>query len=290
MDENSAYRLDKKKTRLGFERAADTYDEAAVLQREIGERLLERLDYVRLEPSRVLDLGCGTGQITAQLMKRYPKAIPYSLDIALSMTKKALQHGGWFRKPKAICASADALPIRDDCIDIMLSNLMLQWCDDLVQVFAGLNRVLSSEGLFMFTTFGPDTLKELRQSWHQVDGYTHTSQFVDMHDVGDALLQSGFSQPVVDMETITMTYPSVRALMKDLKQIGASNATAGRNHGLTGKQRIRKLEEAYQQYRLDDGSYPATYEVIYGHAWAGKGVGLDREIEGVEKYIPIVPE
>ena len=264
----AAYQLEQAKTRSGFERAAQSYDAAAVLQREVGDRLLERLDLVRMTPQRVVDLGCGTGKITEQLLKRYKKAQIIGLDLALSMVEMTRKQGGFLRKPAGVCADVAQLPLKPDSVDMMVSNLMLQWCNDLPAVFTGLAQALRPEGLLMFSTFGPDTLQELRGSWGQVDGYTHTSQFVDMHDVGDALLQAGFRDPVVDMEVITLTYDEVKGLLRDLKSIGANNATVGRNRGLTGKDRMRSFYQAYEQFRLEDGKYPATYEVIYGHAWA----------------------
>ena len=263
-----AHFLDPFKTRSGFDRAAQTYDDAALIQREIGDRLVERLDYVRLNPQRVLDLGCGTGKISQALLNRYPKAEVIGVDLALSMVKTTQQSAGDSSQLSGICADVQQLPFQDECAELLISNLMLQWCNDLLAVFQECVRVLRPQGLFTFTTFGPDTLYELRNSWGQIDGYTHASQFVDMHDVGDTLLAAGFRDPVMDREVITVTYPAVKGLLQDLKAIGANNATLGRNRGLTGKQRLQAFYQAYEAYQLEDGLYPATYEVIYGHAWA----------------------
>jgi malonyl-CoA O-methyltransferase len=232
----------------------------------------------------VLDLGCGTGAISEHLLKRYKKARIIGVDLAVNMVQKTRQRGGWFRKPQGVCADANHLPFQPQCADMLLSNLMLQWCNDLPAVFGEWVQVLKPNGLLMFATFGPDTLKELRASWGKVDGYTHASRFVDMHDVGDALLQAGFRDPVVDMETITLTYGDVRGLLRDLKGIGANNATYGRNHGLTGKARLQAFLQAYEQFRQKDGNYPATYEVVYGHAWAPHLLPSKRP----EKFIPIM--
>ncbi len=274
MAENQNFKIDYKKRRQSFEKAAKTYDVAAVLQREMGDRLLQRLDYVKLDPLRALDLGAGTGYISKQLLQRYPKSKIVAVDIALSMLKKTAQHRNWLRKPSVVCASAESLPFKQASFDLVISNLMFQWCDNLTEVFTGINQVLTGGGLLTFTTFGPDTLRELRQSWSEVDGYEHTSTFIDMHDVGDSLMQAGFQQPVVDMETITLTYTSLFSLMKDLKNIGASNAAVKRNKGLTGKNAFKSLEKAYEKFRTEDGLYPLTYEVIYGHAWASTEVGV----------------
>lgn len=263
-----AYLLDPFKTRSGFDRAANTYDAAAFIQREIGDRLVERLDYVRLDPQRIFDLGCGTGKISQQLLTRYPKAEVIAVDLALSMVQSTQSLANEAAPLSGVCADVQQLPFKADCAELLISNLMLQWCNDLVSVFHECARVIRPEGLFTFTTFGPDTLYELRTSWGQVDGYTHASQFVDMHDVGDALLAAGFRDPVMDREVITVTYPVVKGLLQDLKAIGANNATLGRNRGLTGKQRLQAFYQAYEYYQLEDGAYPATYEVIFGHAWA----------------------
>jgi malonyl-CoA O-methyltransferase len=275
--------LDRRKTRLGFERAADTYDANAVLQREIGERLTERLDLLLMQPQTVLDLGCGTGAISDHLLKRYKKARIIGVDLALNMVQKTRKRGGWFRKPQGVCADVASLPFQAQCADMLVSNLMLQWCNDLPAVFREFAQVLKPGGVLLFSTFGPDTLKELRASWGKVDGFTHASRFPDMHDVGDALLQAGFRDPVMDMETITLTYADVRGLLRDLKGIGANNATYGRNHGLTSKVRLQAFLQAYEYFRAEDGLYPATYEVVYGHAWAPKLLPATAP----EKFIPI---
>lgn len=282
-DPSSPYLLDRHKTRLGFERAADTYDANAALQREVGSRLLERLDYVLLQPDTILDLGCGTGAISGQLLRRYKQARVIGVDLALNMVQHTRRRGRWLRRPLGVCADVAALPFRPQSADMLVSNLMLQWCNDLPLAFRECAQVLKPGGLFTFSTFGPDTLKELRASWGRVDGYTHASQFSDMHDVGDALLQAGFRDPVMDMEMITLTYGEVRGLLRDLKGIGANNATAGRNHGLTGKARLQAFLQAYQRFQLPDGTYPATYEVIYGHAWAPKVLPAGKP----ERFIPI---
>jgi malonyl-CoA O-methyltransferase len=259
--------IDKRLARRAFEKAADTYDEAAVLQNEIGDRLMERLDYIRLQPRRILDLGAGTGMFTSALMKRYRKADVVALDIAKPMLHRVKQRAGWLRKPGCVCADSESLPFNDDSFDFIFSNLMLQWCTDLEAAFKELRRVLSPGGLLMFTTFGPDTLMELRASWEAVDGYTHVNSFIDLHDVGDSLLHTKWAEPVMDSERITVTYRELRGLMQDLKHIGAHNVTSGRPRGLTGKHHLQQLVEAYEPFR-EDGVLPASYEVVYGHAWS----------------------
>ena len=235
------FEIDKRRVRRAFSRAAESYDAAAVLQREVCSRMLERLDYVKLQPSRVLDVGSGTGWGARQLAQRYPSAQLVALDIAIGMLRNARGHSGWWQKlfggakQGYVCADVEALPLAADSVELVWSNLALQWCNDLPATFAGLSRALKADGLLMFSTFGPDTLKELRQAFHGVDAHNHLNRFADMHDVGDMLMRSGFAEPVMEMECLTLTYDDVRGVLDDLKRIGAHNATGGRGQGLMGK-------------------------------------------------------
>jgi len=258
---------EKRLARRSFEQAAQSYDAAAVLQQEVAQRLLERLDLMKLEPARVLDLGCGTGYCIPELMSRYKRADIVALDIARPMLEQARRRGRWLHRPRCVCGDAERLPFEDESFDLVFSNLMLQWCVDLDAAFAELQRVLRPGGLLLFTSFGPDTLKELRDSWAQVDGDTHVNAFLDMHDVGDALVKTRFADPVMDVERITVTYPDVWKLMRELKQIGAHNVTVGRPRGLTGKSHMQQLVNAYERYRQAE-VLPASYEIVNGHAWA----------------------
>lgn len=261
--------------RRSFDRAAASYDQAAVLQRAVADRMAERLQFVKFTPTAMLDAGCGTGYARKLLQQRYKGARLVELDIALGMLHRARGSQSWWHKLVPgqsgdvgyVCGDLEALPLRSASVDLLWSNLALQWCNDLEGTFSGVRRVLAPNGLFMFSTFGPDTLKELRQAFGQVDGYTHVSRFADMHDIGDALVRAGFATPVMDMEHFTLTYDSVSALMRDLKALGAHNATHGRRQGLAGKTAWRRMEAEYERLRRD-GKLPATYEVVYGHAWA----------------------
>jgi malonyl-CoA O-methyltransferase len=264
--------IDKHQMRRAFSRAAQQYDAAAVLQREVCKRMLERLDYIKLQPMRVLDAGSGTGWGTRQLAQRYSAAHLVALDIAPGMLQAARDQSAWWRKlfsgsrQSLLCADIETLPLAPASADLVWSNLAVQWCNDLPEAFAEMHRVLRVEGLVMFSTFGPDTLKELRAAFHGADGYNHVNRFADMHDIGDMLVGAGFAEPVMDMEYITLTYDNVKAVMQDLRAIGAHNATAGRARGLMGKGIWRKVLENYEQLRVE-GRLPATFEVIYGHAW-----------------------
>ncbi|MBI5436767.1 MAG: malonyl-ACP O-methyltransferase BioC [Nitrosomonadales bacterium] len=267
--------IDKLQVRRAFSRAARGYDAAAVLQREVCQRMLERLDFIKLQPARVLDAGSGTGWGTRQLAQRYPAAQVVALDMALGMLHVARDQSGWWRKLFAgsqqshLCADVEVLPLAAGSVEMVWSNLTLQWCNDLPATFRELHRVLKVDGLLMFSTFGPDTLKELRSSFRGVDGYSHVNRFADMHDIGDILVHSGFAEPVMDMEIITLTYDDVKSVMQDLRGIGAHNATAGRAQGMMGKAAWQAVLENYERHRRS-GKLPATFEVVYGHAWKPK--------------------
>jgi malonyl-CoA O-methyltransferase len=257
--------LDAAAVRVHFDRASATYDESAVLQTRVRQQLLERLEWIGFEPELVVDLGCGTGHAARALSQRWPAARVVAVDIAPGMLRAAARLEGASRFER-ICADALALPLPDASVDLLFSNLMLQWCDDADAVFAEIARVLRPRGLLTFTTFGPDTLMELREAWREADDFTHVSPFADMHDIGDGLVRAGLVEPVLDVLRYTLTYPDVRVLMRDLKAIGAQNATAGRPRGLTGRQRLRTVEQAYERHRRD-GRLPASYEVVFGQAW-----------------------
>jgi len=258
--------LDSAQVRRSFDRASTEYDRAAILQADVRARLLARLQYVKLTPTLVVDAGCGTGHASRALKRSYPRARVIALDIAPGMLRAAGRQRGWFRRFDRVCADAAHLPLADASVDLLFSNLMLQWCNDPDALFAEFRRVLKPHGVLSFSTFGPDTLKELRAAWASVDDYTHVNRFIDMHDLGDALMRARLAEPVLDVENFTLTYGDVLALMKDLKAIGAHNVTAGRPAGLTGRGKLQAMTAAYEQRRTD-GRLPATYEVVYGQAW-----------------------
>lgn len=257
--------LDRQAVARAFDRAAEAYDDHAVLQREVGSRLLERVDYFQLEPARVLDLGCGTGGCSAGLHERFPGAEIVALDWSDAMLRQALGRSGE-QAVQPVRADMHRLPFAPRRFDLVFSNLAVQWSTEEPRLFAEVLRILRPGGLFLFTSFGPDTLYELREAWAAADPRPHVNRFIDMHDVGDALVNAGFRDPVMDMERIVLEYGDVRSLMRELKAIGAGNAARERSTGLTGKGRLRAVEAAYEDFRRGD-RYPASYEVIYGAAF-----------------------
>lgn len=267
---DKVFEIDKRCARRTFGNAAETYDAAAVLQHEIGRRMLERLDYVKLQPQRVLDIGCGTGVNTEALLRRYPRAEVIGLDFALPMLAQTRKRGRWLRRPHCLCGDLDSLPLAAHSVDLVFSNAAIQWSQDPAAAIAQMHRVLRPGGLLMFSSFGPDTLKELRHAWSAVDGADHVHGFIDMHDYGDMLMGAGLADPVMDMENLCLTYDTVPELMRDLKAVGANNAAAGRSRSLTGKTRLKALAGAYEPFRNSEGRLPASYEVVYGHAWGAQ--------------------
>lgn len=275
--------LDRAEVRRAFERAAASYDAHAVLQGEVCNRLLERLDFMKLKPQQVLDVGAGTGYGLQQLRTRYPAANLIGLDLAPAMLARArskLPATSWLDRmasrftpqPAArmefVCADMERLPLKNHSVDLLWSNLALQWANDLEATLRDFYRTLAPGGLLMFATFGPDTLKELRGAFAYIDATPHVNRFADLHDIGDMLVNAGFANPVMEMEILTLTYADLKSLMIDLKGIGAHNAAVMRRRGLLGKSAWQALEREYECHRVD-GRLPATYEVIYGHAWVG---------------------
>lgn len=283
--EPQAYHLDKRRVRHAFDESAASYDDFAVLQREVGRRLLERLELLRVKPAAIVDIGAGTGHATGALLRRYRGSHVVALDVAMSMLRRARRAGNWLRRPSPVCGDAESLPLASGCVDMIHSNLTLQWCNDLDRALREMRRVLKPDGLLLFTTVGPDTLKELRASWAAADAYIHINNFLDMHDIGDAVLRAGFTDPVMEMEMMSLTYCDVPQLLRELKLLGARNSTQGRPRGLTGRQCYQRAQQAYERFRTPAGVLPASYEIIYGLAWAARP--RPRPGAGGEAFIPV---
>ncbi len=277
--------LDEANVRRAFDRAAADYDRGAHLQAEVADELLDRLAGVRISPERIVDLGCGTGYAADRLQRMYRRAEVIGLDFAPSMARRARTRGRPWRRPVAVCADARRTPLPDHSVDVVFSNLTLQWIGDLAAYFGEVRRLLRPGGVLMFSTFGPDTLSELRAAWAQVDSEVHINTFLDMHDIGDAVLAAGLTEPVMDVDRWHRHYADLRTLMRAIKAIGAHNATQGRPRGLTGRERMRRLEAAYPETE-PDGRVAATWEVAYGHAWGATTPRPARGGSG-EFHVPI---
>jgi malonyl-CoA O-methyltransferase len=261
---------EKRAARRAFDRAAARYDNAAALQQEVGRRLLEHLDPIAIQPRRIVDLGCATGAHLEGLARRYPQAKVIGVDVSAAMLAHARRRAPWWRRfagsgPALAQADAEKLPLAPASCEFIFSNLTLHWCDP-PAYFAEAARALSTGGLLLFSTFGPDTLKELRAAFAGVDDAPHVHSFIDMHDLGDALVHAGFGDPVMEMENITVEYRDVASMARELRDTGSANAWPGRRRGLMTPARWKRMTEGYERFRRD-GALPATCEIVYGHAW-----------------------
>lgn len=275
--------LDENKIAFRFNRAANTYDTAAVLQQTVGQALLERLRGIRLKPQNILDLGCGTGYFTSLISKAYSSATIIGLDKSESMLKRSqvnLEQNG-HSNIYCLGGQAESLPFRENSFELVCSNLMLHWSSDFSASLRELYRILKPGGLLLFSIVGVDTLKELRYAWMQGDNHPHVHVFPDMHDLGDALLQTAFTDPVMDVDYFTLLYSEVLVLMRDLKKLGVQNLSSDRHRGLTPKKSLQMCIQAYEMFRDADGKLPATWEIIHGHAWVPQKIpeGQDRANE-----------
>ena len=293
--------FDARHVRRAFSRASASYADAARLQHEIEARLLESLDYYAegraadaRTPSVVVDLGCGPGSAARAMQQRWPKARVLALDLALPMLQRQTDAGTLSRTlarvglgartPERLCADARALPLADHTVDLLFSNLCLQWVEDLPAVFAGFRRVLKPNGMLVVSTFGPDTLYELRTAFAAADAVPHVSPFASIAQFGDALIAAGFRNPVLDRDDMVTRYADLPALMRELRAIGATNALRARRHTLTGKTRFAAAANAYETFR-DADRLPATWEIITALAWAPEhGVPIREGGEDVARF------
>jgi malonyl-CoA O-methyltransferase len=256
----SAY--DKRKSRQSFDRAAHRYDKSAALQQQVATKLIELLSMTN--PQSILDIGCGTGQVTEAMCAHYPQADVVALDFSERMlleTEKRLAVTD--KTAKLVCADAENLPFVEATFELMISSLMLQWSNDLTQNLMHMNHCLTDKGQLAFSTFTEGTLKEVKASWRSVDGEVHTSDFMDVGTLRESVEAAGFHNVQIHQETIVSIYPNVREILMDMKRIGASNAHSDRSKGLTGKQRFAAFEAAYEAFKQSDLEYPCTWELAY---------------------------
>jgi malonyl-CoA O-methyltransferase len=278
--------FDRNRIRRAFSAAAADYQAQAVLQREVESELLERLAFLPSAPARVLDAGCGPGRAVAAMRRRFRKSQVVALDLAEGMLAETRRRSGWWRPPACVQGDLARLPFTDASFDLVFSSLALQWCETPEDALSECRRVLRPGGLLLLATFGPETLRELREVFAEVDGSPHVSPFPDLQTLGDRLLALGFRDPVVDQQHYCLTYRDVCQLMRELKAIGAGNALSARRRSLTGKRRMLEAIAGYERFRGDDGRVPATYEVVYAMAF-GPAPGQPLRGSGGEvAYIP----
>lgn len=266
-----------------FAKQASSYEAAAKVQHEIGQRLFDRLHYLKISPQRILDLGCGPGHFSRELSLLYPKAQIVSLDLTPAMLMQAKKKQGWLRKWPLVAADMHKMPFVSGAFDLVFANQVIHWADSLPQVLRELNRVMNVNACLMFTTLGPDTFKEIRTAW-SAHPSAHVNEFADMHDVGDCLMAERFLEPVMDMEVLSVHYETLALLVRSLKAQGVINVNPERNKGLTSKASWRTFESQYAELQTPENKYPLSYEVVYGHAWKGEQRKTER---GTETLIPI---
>jgi malonyl-CoA O-methyltransferase len=268
--------LDGIQARRAFERAAATCTGVAAVSREIEERMAEKLDYLKVAPGSILDAGAGAG--ASPLRRRFPRTQLIAVDLSAGMLRASSSERSLVdrvrdlatgRGTRSICADFSQLPLRAATVGMVWSNLALAWAQDPLRALREFHRVLAPGGALMFSTYGPDTLSELRNAFTAADDYQHVHAFVDMHDLGDMLVAAGFDAPVMEMERLEVTYSDVEALARELKLSGQTCASRVRRRSLMTPRAWRRMRDAYEKLRAR-GRLPATVEVVYGHAWRGE--------------------
>lgn len=265
--------LDSRHVRRRFERAAASFDDADFVHTITREGLLARLQPLVVEAGTVLDLGSATCSTSQALSKRFGRAHVISVDLAHNMLQRGRKKRAWFSRSSFVQATAAALPFSAQSIDVVFANLLLPWVDEPNQVFSEIARVLRKGGVFAFATLGPDSLLEIRRAWAQVDDHAHVNHFLDMHDLGDGLVNAGLADPVLDVDRLSVSYDSTQKLFADLTAMGGRNALRQRNHALVGKQHFRRMTEELQRSGAD-GKITLDLELVFGHCW-GAGPGMD---------------
>jgi malonyl-CoA O-methyltransferase len=268
--------IDKNFKRKVFNRSAKSYDDFSSLQDKVSDRLFDRLDLIKTIPNFILDLGCGTGRNGLILKKRYENLKLINYDFAEQMLFKALEkHNNILVNPlnknkfSYICGDMEQLTFKDNLFDLVWSTNTLQWCNDLTGTFNNIKSILKPGGLFIFSTFGPRTLYELNNITTKLSKFPQGINFIDVNNINNLLLVNNFVAPRLDTEIYCLTYNNIRNLFLDLKSIGATNGFINKKNSLSGKHYLNMIAKQYEEYKVE-GFFPATYEVIYGHAWNTK--------------------
>lgn len=267
MSDSESSRPRRRDVRRRFDRAAASFDDADFVHRSTGEGLLARLAPMRIAAGRVLELGSATGTLSRQLARRFRRSRVVSLDLSFDMLKRARRKRSRFARIAELQASADAIPLQSGSVDVVVANLLLPWIGEPGRLFGEVRRVLRKDGLFAFAALGPDSLMELREAFAG-DGAEHVLEFIDMHDLGDAMVRAGLSDPVLDVDRLTVEYAETATLFRDLTACGGRNPLAGRRATLTGRRRFERATAALED-RARGGPLVLTLELTYGHAWGG---------------------
>ena len=252
----------KKRIRQAFNTKASSYDEYSVAQREVGRRMIERLDLLKFKPSNILDLGSGTGYLAELLLSKFPTSNITCLDLAENMLLECREK---IPNSNLIVSDIESMPFKPESFDLIISSFTLHWCEEIEKIFYDVRKSLKNDGIFMFTTVGPNTLRELQKAYTYIDIEQHVNSFTDMHMYGDSLLKCGFDDPVMDMEEIIVEYSSFRGVLNSLKKTGA-NTVIGQESSYISKKSYIELSNVYPKNE-GNGKFPVTYEMIYGMSW-----------------------
>lgn len=263
--------------RRRFDRAAGSFEKYDFVHAATREGLFARLEPIVIDAKTVVDLGCATGSACRPLAKRFRHAHIIALDLSANMLQEVRGKQSWFVRYSLLLANANAIPLADQCVDVVFANQLLPWIDDAATVFAEVARVLRQDGLFLFASLGPDSLAELREAWQSADAGIHVNRFPDMHDIGDAAVRAGLIDPVLDVDRLSVTYQDAGALFRDLTGCGARNSLADRNNALVGRARFDTMTAALERHRKD-GTIELDLELIYGHCWGAGPRARDADI------------
>ena len=267
-DANSLLKL--RDVRRRFDRAASGFDAVDFVHSTTREGLLARLSPMLIDAKTVVDLGCATGTASSALSRQFRRARIISIDLSHQMLRQAQRKRSLFSRGTMIQANAVALPLASQSVDLVFSNMLLPWVSEPATLFAEIARVLRTDGLFVFSALGPDSLKELRQAWQDVGNGAHVNRFLDMHEFGDAAVRSGLRDPVLDIDRLQVTYEKPQALFDDLTAMGGRNSLLNRRRSLLGTSRFEAMTGALAGV----GALTLDLELIYGHCW-GSGARPD---------------
>lgn len=280
---DNPYAIDSAAVERRFDRVAATFDDADFLHALTRDGLMARLRPMTVEAGTVVDLGCGTGAAIRPLAKQFRGARIVGVDRSQRMLDRCRKRRFWFTPVSFVKADARELPFADHSVDVVFSNLLLPWIDDLAPLVREVCRILRKDGLFAFATLGPDTLGALRDAWADVDRDVHVHRFIDMHDVGDSMARNGLGDPVLDVDRTTVTYDNAGDLFRDLAAVGARNALARRRPGLTGRRRFERMRRRLEAA----GKFAVDVEIVYGHCWGSGARARDGSVRIDAGTIPI---
>ena len=265
-------KLNARHVRSNFDRAAGRFTGADFVHRAAADGLMQRLQPIAVTPGYVVDLGSALGTGSKQLARRFPKARILSVDRSSQMLSAAKRTRGWFSRVRELQANACQLPLRNSSVDFVFANMLMPWIDDLSGLFGEIARVLSKDGVFVFSTLGPDSLTVLRQAWSNVDDDLHVHHFADMHNLGDAMMHAGLGDPVLDIDCLSISYRNAEALFTDLAVAGGRSSLRDRRPTLTGKDRFARFRKHLEAAAIE-GVIEVKLELVYGHAF-GRGAPM----------------